>query len=265
MARRRLYHNLDMREKVIGIITARMGSRRLPRKVMEDLAGKSVFAHHVERLRSVELLDDVYLATSSERTKNLPLIQDAERLGVPVYEGKKEDVLERHEKIIEMTGAAATIRVPCDMPLFDIPTLNQYIKVFYDSRPDYIYPANFNLLSGTMCELISSEAIRQSHRFYKGPVIAKYIIENPDEFKMKGVIIRKEICRTDVRLDLDYPEDLELIRKIYEELYNGEPIPLEKVYRFLDDNPDLILINKFRVHEEINYYAHRLLYAPFSE
>ena len=43
-----------------------------------------------------------------------------------------------------------------------------------------------------MCELISSEAIRRSHRFYKGPAIAKYIIENPDEFKMKGVIIRKD-------------------------------------------------------------------------
>ncbi len=251
-----------MREKVIGVITARMSSQRLPGKVMKDLAGKSVFAHHVERLRGVESLDGVYLATSFERDDNLSLIEEAERLGVPFYEGEKEDVLERHEKIIEMTGAAAVIRVTCDMPLFDIPTIDQYIEVFHASHPDYVFPGNFNSLAGTMCELISSEAIRKSHRFYRGPALAKYIVENPGEFKMVGVNIRNDICRPDVRLDLDYPEDLELIRRIYDGLYKDKPIHLEEVYRFLDDNPSLVLINRFRVHKECNLFAHRLLYNP---
>ena len=254
-----------MREKVIGVITARMSSQRLPGKAMKDIAGKSAFAHHVERLSSVELLDGIYLATSSDGVKNLPLIEEAERLGVPYYEGEKEDVLERHERIIGMTGAAAVIRVTCDMPLFDIPTLTQYIQEFHDSRPHYIYPANCNLLLGTMCELISSEAIQRSHRFYRGPALAQYIVENPAEFEMREVMIRNDICRTDVRLDLDYPEDLELIRRIYEALYKDKPIPLEEVYEFLDSNPELISINKFRVHTEGNYYAHRLLYGPLSE
>jgi spore coat polysaccharide biosynthesis protein SpsF (cytidylyltransferase family) len=82
---------------------------------------------------------------------------------------------------------------------------------------------------------------------------------------MREVMVRKGICRTDVRLDLDYPEDIELIRRIYEALYKGKPIPLEEVYQFLDSNPELILINKFRVHTEGNYYAHRLLYGPLSK
>ena len=76
-----------MGKEVIGVITARMGSKRLPGKVMKDLAGRSVFTHHVERLRSVELLDGIYLATSIDGNKNLPLIEEAERLGVPFYEG----------------------------------------------------------------------------------------------------------------------------------------------------------------------------------
>jgi len=249
-----------LRESIIGVITARMDSKRLPGKIMKDLAGKSVFAHHVERLRNVKSLDGIFLATSFEREANAPLIEEAKRLGVPYYEGEKEDVLERHEKIIDITGAAALLRVTCDMPLFDIPTLNKYIEEFHNSQPDYIYPGNFNLLSGTMCELLSAKAIQMSHQEYKGPAIAKYIIENANKFKMVGVMVRNDICRTDIRLDLDYPEDYELIKRIYEELYKDGPIPLEDVYKFLDDNPGLILLNKFRVHNEVASYTHNLLY-----
>ena len=237
-----------------------MASERLPGKVMEYLAGKSVFAHHVERLREVGSLDGIYLATSHDPGVNTPLIQEAQRLGVSYYEGERNDVLERHVKIVDTTGASAVIRVTCDMPLFDILTIDAYIQLFHYSQPDYIFPANFNLLSGTMCELISSSAIRKSHSYYKGPAINKYIIENPGEFNIKGVTVRNDICRTDVRLDLDFPEDLELIRKIYEEMYNGQPIPLEEVYKFLDDNPSFILINKFRAHNEAASYVQSLLY-----
>ena len=247
-------------EKIIGVITARMASERLPGKVMKDLVGKSVFAHHVERLRNVTLLDGIYLATSHDPGINDPLIQEANDLEVPYYEGEKNDVLERHVKIVETTGATAVIRVTCDMPLFDIPTLDAYIQLFRNTQPDYIYPANFNLLSGTMCELISASAIKKSYCNYKGPAISKYIIENKEEFDIKGVMIRNDICRTDVRLDLDFSEDLELIRQIYDKLYKGQPIPLEEVYKFLDDNPGLILINKFRAHNEAASYTHSLLY-----
>ncbi len=247
--------------KVIGVITARMSSRRLPGKVMKPLCGKSVFAHHLERLRSISELDGVYLVTSLE-LENMPLIAEAKRLDVPYYEGEKEDVLERHEKIVRISAASAIIRITCDMPLFDIPTVSAYIEAYNEYQPDYIYPANFNLLNGTMCELVSAGAIIKAHKFYKGPAITKYIIEHPGEFKMKGVAVRNDICRTDVRLDLDFPEDYELINKIYEKLYRGKPIALEDAYGFLDDNPSLILINKFRAHNEAASYVQRLLYKP---
>ena len=254
-----------MQKKVVGVITARMKSTRLTGKVMKDLSGKSVFAHHVERLRSVRGLDAIYLATSSERNSNEPLIREAQRLGIPYYEGANEDVLERHEKIVEMTNADAVIRVTCDMPLFDNKTLETYIETFHAYNPDYIYPGNFNLLSGTMCELFSVKAIRRSHMNYRGPAIAKYILENPDKFRMYGVEVRNDICRTDVRLDLDFSEDFELMQKIYNELYNDLPIRLEDVYRYLDDNPSLILINRWRAHNEASAYNQRLLYNPLFQ
>jgi len=254
-----------MKKKIIGVITARMKSNRLPGKVMRDLAGKSVFEHHVERLRSVSGVDGMFLASSSERTANESLIREAERLNVPYYEGAIEDVLERHEKIMNKTGADAILRMTCDMPLFDIETLEDYVKAFHDYSPDYIYPGNFNLLSGTMTELISAKAITKSHKYYRGPAITKYIIENPDEFKMHGVTVRNDICRNDVRLDLDFPEDLELIGTIYKELYDGRPIRLEDVYRFLDDNPSLIQINRNRVHNEAFAYGQCLLYKPLFQ
>jgi spore coat polysaccharide biosynthesis protein SpsF len=242
-----------------------MKSTRLPGKVMKLLAGKSVFAHHVERLQCVKGLSEIYLATSSEHEINKQLIDEAENLGIPVYEGANEDVLERHEKIIELTRADAVIRITCDMPLLDITTIEQYIEAFSEFRPDYIYPGNFNLLSGTMCELFSAFAIKESHKHHRGPAIAKYIVENQSEFTLHPIDIRHDVCRSDVRLDLDYPEDFELMEVIYNNLYKGQPIALEEAYRFLDDNPSYILINQWRNHNEVISYVHNRLYKPLYQ
>ena len=105
--------------RVIGVITARMASTRLPGKVLKTMAGKSIFAHHVERMQSVKGLDGVFLATSKD-PQNKALIEEAGRLGCGWFDGAEQDIVDRHIKLCEMEKADAVIRVTCDSPIFDI-------------------------------------------------------------------------------------------------------------------------------------------------
>src|SRR3990170_1594263 len=125
-------------KKVIGVITARMASTRLPGKVLKKMAGKSIFGHHVERMKNVKGLDDVFLATSVD-PKNKELIEEAEKLGCGWYAGAEQDIVDRHIKLCEREKADAVIRVTCDSPIFDIVSASRFVEEFRKEFRDYIY------------------------------------------------------------------------------------------------------------------------------
>jgi spore coat polysaccharide biosynthesis protein SpsF len=239
--------------KVIGVITARVSSERLPGKVMKDVAGKSVFAHHVERLKNVKGLDGVFLATSRDPL-NKKLIKDAERLECGWYAGAEEDVVERHIKLCEREAADAVIRVPCDSPLFDIDSTSVFVEKFKNEYLDYIYVSNMTQIQGTVKELVSYNALREIHKCYRGPAITLPIIENLDKYKTLGIEIDSDLCRPEYRLTVDESLDYELIKNIYRVLYKGVPVDLHDVYKWLDDNPEIAKSNMSLVTKGINRY-----------
>jgi len=230
-------------KKVIGVITARMGSTRLPGKVMLKLCGKSVFAHHVERMKQVKGISEIYLATSDNQNNNT-LIEESEKLKVKYYRGSEEDILERHISILGKEDADAALRVTCDMPLFDIGALSEYVRKFNEEYYDFIYTANMTIVCGTIGELISHKAMLKAHSSYRGPAISQPIKEKINEYKTFGISISQELCRPEYRLTLDYAEDYEVIKFIYERLYKESPVLLEEVYKLLDDNPHIANINR---------------------
>lgn len=250
--------------KVIGVITARMSSTRLPGKVMEKFAGKSMFEHHVERMRKVMGLDGVFLATSKDRL-NRELIKEAERLDCGWYAGAEQDVVDRHIKLCEREEADAVVRITCDSPLFDIDSSSIFVEEFKKEYHDYIYVSNMTMIQGTLAELISYNALLKVHRHYKGPAVTMYIVENMSEFKTSEIKVDMDLCRPEYRLTVDYPVDLDLIRLIYEALYRGEPLSLRDVYSWLDDNPQIAQINKDVVVKGVNLYfaslTDKLLYS----
>ena len=92
--------------KILGVITARMGSSRSPGKVMRLLQGRSVFEHHVERMAAVRGLAGIFLATSVDPA-NDPLVKEAKRLGIGFFRGAEEDIISRHIAICEQEKADA--------------------------------------------------------------------------------------------------------------------------------------------------------------
>jgi len=228
--------------KVIGIITARMASTRLPGKVMYKLANKPVFAHHVQRMKEVNGLDGIFLATSVD-SRNKVLIEEAERLGCGWYAGSEQDIVGRHENLCKREGADAFIRVTCDCPLFDIDSASQYVELFKKDFYDYLYVSNMPIIHGTVTELVSRRAIEEVHKHYRGAAITLYIKENLAAFKTRGIDIDDDLCRSEYRLTLDEQADYEVLQHIYEALYRNRPLSLHEVYVWLDDNPQIAKIN----------------------
>ncbi len=229
-------------DKVIGVITARMGSTRLPGKVLRPLAGRSVFAHHVERMRRVEGLAGVFLATS-EDPANAPLIAEAEALGAGWYAGAEQDIVSRHTELCEREGADAVVRVTCDSPVFDIPSASRFVAEFKAVYHDYVYASNMTMIQGTLAELIAYPALLLVHERYRGAAVSQPIKEAPGEFDLLGVEIDADLVRPEYRLTIDEDADYEMIGRIYEALYRGEPLDLREVYTWLDDNPRVARMN----------------------
>lgn len=228
--------------KVIGVITARMASTRLPGKVLQKMAGKSVFAHHVERMKSVNGLDGVFLATSVD-PKNKELIEEAEQLGCGWFAGAEQDIVDRHIKLCEREKADAVIRVTCDSPIFDIESASRFVEEFKKEYRDYIYVSNMTMIQGTLSELISYNALLEIHKHYRGAAVSQHIKENMNKFKTLGIEIDRDLCRPEYRLTIDEAVDIEMIGHIYEALYNDSPLSLNEVYTWLDDNPQIAKIN----------------------
>lgn len=229
-------------DKVIGVITARMASTRLPGKVLQKIAGKSVFAHHVERIKKIKGLDGVFLATSVD-PMNKELIEEAESLGCGWYAGAEQDIVDRHIKLCERENADAVIRVTCDDPLFDIDSASRFVSEYHKEYKDYIYCSNMTMIQGTLVELISYKALLEVHKQYHGAAITTPIIENMDKFNTLGIEIDIDLCRPEYRLTIDEALDIEMIRYIYDALYQGKPLDLYEVYTWLDDNPEIAKIN----------------------
>lgn len=228
--------------KVIGVITARMASTRLPGKVLQMMAGKSVFAHHVERMKNIKGLDGVFLATSKD-SLNRQLIEEAERLDCGWYKGAEQDIVDRHIKLCEREGADAVIRVTCDSPIFDIESASRFVGEFKKKYRDYIYVSNMTMIQGTLSELISYDALLEIHKYYRGAAVSMYIKENIGKFDVSGIEIDTDLCRPEYRLTIDEAVDIEMIRHVYDSLYKGSPLELHDVYTWLDDNPEIAKLN----------------------
>ncbi len=247
--------------KTVAVVQARMNSTRLPGKVLMPLGGESVFAHHVARLRQVQGLDGVFLATSREK-ENEPLIAEAERLGCGWYAGAAEDIVERHLALCEREGADAVVRVTGDCPLFDPEITTRFLVAYRETPCDLVCCGNLPMLHGTLSELIAADALRRVHAAYRGPAISLPIREHPEAYRIVTVAQEERLLRPEYRLTLDEEDDYRLLSAIYTALYRGTPLRLAEVYAWLDDNPGVAACNRGVATKGVNAYAAALQAAP---
>ena len=240
--------------RIVAIIQARMGSTRLPGKVMMDLAGKPMLARVVNRVRRAAELDEVIVATTTDADDDRIVDLCRER-GWPVFRGSEEDVLDRYYQAAMAHDVGAVVRISSDCPLIDPEIVDVVVLEFLSHYPDVDYVSNGirpTYPLGLNVGIMSFPALQQAWREDANPAwrehVTQYIIRNPDLFRVRGV--ENHVDYSYMRWTVDTPEDLAFVRRIYDHFGNDE-FNWREVIALLERNPDWLEINRHVTQKEV--------------
>lgn len=209
--------------KITAIIQARMGSTRLPGKVMKMLGDRTVLGHVITRVLAIPSVDQVIVATTTNDEDEV-ICSEAANYGVDYYRGSQEDVLSRYYEAAREGNADVVVRITSDCPLLDPIISNEVIQHFIENGYDY----SSSGLSGTFPRGLDTEvftfralekSFQQAKREYEREHVTPYIYGNRDLFRVHEYDSIQNYSQ--YRLTLDTNEDWELISRIFHELYSG--------------------------------------------
>lgn len=235
--------------KKVAIIQARIGSTRLPGKVLKDITGKPILWHVVNRLGSNKLIDQLIVATTDDPEDDL-IENVCKKNRLNFYRGSQGDVLDRYYQTAKIYHADLIIRITADCPLIDPAIVDKVIKHYLDNeeKVDYVsntlqrtYPRGMDVeaFSFEILEIAWEKAKKQHQREHVTP----YIYENSDLFSVSNV--KNENDLSSLRLTVDEDKDLQLVREIYKRLYKKDSIfYLKSIIELFKKSPKLKSINK---------------------
>ena len=238
--------------KTLAIIQARMSSTRLPGKIFLDIEeGTTVLECMLERVKHCKEIDTTIIATT-ENPKDEVLVDYLKKNDIPYYVGSENDVLDRYYQSAKAHGAEAgdiIVRMTSDCPLIDPSVADSTIRFFKEGNYDYasnnLEPYSYadgmdtEVFTFNALERAWKEAVTPAHREH----VTFYLWKNPELFTI-GQYVNPVAGQAGYRLTLDYPEDLELLRNIYAELYpKNELFTMEEILTYLDAHPEVKNIN----------------------
>ncbi|MCB2293977.1 glycosyltransferase family protein [Clostridium algoriphilum] len=242
--------------KVVCIMQARVGSTRLPRKVLKKICGKTILEHDIDRLRLVKNIDEIIIATTVE-DRDIEIVKEAERLGVNYFRGSENDVLSRYYLAAKANNAEIVVRVTSDCPLLDSKVTENTISYLIDNLDKYNYVSN--TLEATFPRGLDVEAFTFAslERAYNEAKLTRerehvtpYIYTNKDQFRLG--CYKNKIDYSNYRWTLDTKEDFELISIIYDRLYKTNPnFNMEDIIKLLVAEPELTKINENIIQKHI--------------
>ena len=225
-------------------IQARMGSHRLPGKVLRSCINKkSILEVIIDRLNKVKNIKQVYVLTSNKKD-DLKIVDECNKLGVNVFSGDEKNVLKRFYDLAKtLKKINIIVRICADSPLHDPDIIDQGIQYFKKNKFDYVsncFPRTFPY--GTAVEVFYKSVLKT---VYQNVVednekehVTPYIINNPDKFRLGN--FSNDIDLSHHRWTLDYVEDYKMISAIYKELYPNNPnFGMMDVVKLLEERPDI--------------------------
>lgn len=231
----------------VAIIQARMGSTRLPGKIMHDLAGAPVLVRCVERARRATTLDRVVVATTEEPADNAVVALCDER-SYPCTRGSQDDVLDRYYRAAQHHNADIVVRITSDCPLIEPEIIDRVIQAFHTNPCDYAsnilplrtYPRGLDL------EVFSFDALSRAWHEDHNPAwrehVTPYLYRHPERFKLHA--ISNDADYSHMRWTVDTPEDLLFVQKIYAAFNGRDNFSWCDVLRVLEQHPEWLEINR---------------------
>lgn len=249
-----------MSKRTVAIIQARMGSTRLPGKVLNDIAGQPILWHVVTRTRLASLLDETVVATTVEEEDDR-IVEFCEDNEFRYVRGSENDVLDRYYKAATKTNADTVVRITSDCPLISPTIVDRTLRIFNKTNSDYAntkieYPNGLDVEAMTFATLERAweEATRPEDREH----VTTYIRRSDDFDKttVENLLDTSQYSATDkdtvLRWSVDYPSDLEFVRTIYDHLHkNGLwTFDQQAVFELLERHPEIVDITDHASPEE---------------
>lgn len=252
------------REQIVIVVQARMGSSRLPGKVLLPIMGKPLLLLMLERVKAAVMADRVVVATTTE-TEDDPIVGLCLEEEIDCFRGHPTDLLDRHYKAGRYFGADILVKIPSDCPLIDPDIINRVLCHFVHHRSEYDFVSNLHPATypdGNDVELmpmnILERAWREALKPYEREHTTPYIWDNPHLFRIGNVEWESGLDYSmSHRWTIDYLEDYEFIRAVYEHLYASKPLfGLTDIVRLLAHKPEIASINKR--YAGVNWYGRHI-------
>jgi len=214
----------------MAFLQARMGSTRLPGKVLMPIQGKSILERVVSRLRASESIEAVAVLTTSLHEDDC-IVDEARRLGALVFRGPGQDVLQRFQEAAEKFRPGVIIRATADNPLIDIGSVARIVLALRSANIDYC--TENDLPYGAATEAFTAQALAKTHAMSRDPRhrehVTLHIKENPEEFRVTYLRAPEFLRYPRLRVTVDTPEDLSFVDRLISQVPEGNgPVSLKE-------------------------------------
>jgi len=227
---------------IIASIQARIGSTRLPGKVLKSIIGKPLLLHIIERLKKSKYIDKIIIATTTNPEDDA-IESFGKKHNIAVHRGSEEDYVARHLEAAEKLKAKVLIRIWGDCPLIDHAIVDQGIQLFLKEKADFCsnrHPRKFPI--GMDFEIYKIAILKHINdkvkkKFYhKYPF--EYVLERKHKYKVTNLDFDKDYSY--LYLVVDYPKDFDNVIKIFNALYSKDNyFHLKDILLYLDQKPSL--------------------------
>ena len=243
-----------MRYKIIASIQARLGSTRLPGKVLKLINGKPMLYWHINRLKKSRLIDDVIIATTTN-PKDDKIVSFCESYGVSYYRGSEDDVLDRISSMIKKFNIDVHIELFGDSPLTDAHIVDEFIGYLLKNYDDVDFVSNSietTYPPGQEVLVYKGQSLIEANNYIskKDPSrehVSIHIYKYPNKYKIVSLQAPNIYNYPEYYMEVDTVEDFYVVNTIFKHFFNlgQEYFTLSQILDYLNKNPELSEKNRF--------------------
>ncbi len=250
--------------RLLAVVQARLGSSRLPGKVLLPVNDKPMLAAMLRRVRAAQLPFELCVATTNAPEDD-PIVELCASLHVRCFRGHSTDLLERHYMAAREVCADAIAKIPSDCPLIDPAVIERVLSHYVKNANDFDYVSNLHPATypdGNDVEVMGFDVLQAAYREARRPFerehTTPYLWERPERFRIGNVVWETGLDYSmSHRFTLDYLEDYQFIKAVFYELGGSStPFTLSDILRLLEQKPEIAQLNaRFA---GVNWYRHHL-------
>jgi spore coat polysaccharide biosynthesis protein SpsF len=251
--------------KIVTLVQARTSSTRLPGKILLPLSGEPLLIRMIERVQTSKLAGQIVVVTTEDDSDN-PIVDLCNENQTEVFRGDMNNLLDRHYQAAKALNADIVLKIPSDCPLIDPEIIDFVISHYLENEGNFDYVSNLHPATypdGNDVEVMSIAALemawKNATRKLEFEHTTPYLWENPDRFKIGNVTwpTGKDYSMSH-RWTIDYKEDYEFIKAVYDTLYpKNKSFSLEDILNLTEnERPE---IQQFNSHlAGVNWYRNHL-------